>query len=87
MDLGRGIQKVGGEASDLFREGRWEQQILTYFRQFFEDLAYVADESHVEHAIGLIEYEYLDSTEIDRAPLQMIEQTTGRGDDDVGALP
>ena len=45
----------------------------------------VADEAHVEHAIGLVEDEDLDAAQVDRALPGMVEQAPGRRDDDVDA--
>ena len=45
----------------------------------------VADEAHVEHAVGLVEDEDLDRREVDGALAEVVEQAAGRGDDDVDA--
>ena len=52
-------------------------------RNFFDDSAHVGQETHVEHAIDFIEHENADVAEIQRALFQMIEQASGRRDDDV----
>ena len=43
------------------------------------------DESHVEHAVGLVEDEAIHVGEIDIALPYEVEQTPGRGDEDIGA--
>ena len=49
------------------------------------DAADVADEAHVEHAIGFVEHEEGDVAELHVAALDQVEQTAGRGDQDVDA--
>ena len=61
-------------------------------REDLEDATDVADEAHVEHAVGLVEDEDLDGGQVDGALADVVEQATGRGDDDVrpeaqGAAP
>jgi hypothetical protein len=52
-------------------------------REQREDLADVADEPHVQHAVRLIEHQDLDVRQVDRALADVVEQTAGRGDDDL----
>ena len=61
LDERRVVEEAVGEAADLVREGRREQQVLARRRQDREDLADVADEAHVEHPVGLVEDEDLDA--------------------------
>jgi len=42
-------------------------------------------EAHVEHAVGLVEDEHLDAVEARRSGAEVVEQASGRGDDDVDA--
>jgi hypothetical protein len=48
-------------APDLVREGRGEQQVLALLRQQGEHALDVADEAHVEHAVGFVEHQDLDA--------------------------
>ena len=82
----RRIEQRISEASDLFRHGRGEEHGLTRGRKQFADLANRFDESHVEHAIGLVEDEEFDLAEIDQSLLQEIDKTTWSRDKNVGAL-
>ena len=86
LDLGRPVQQACRELPDVGRERRREQQVLPFSGQRLDDLADVANEAHVEHAISLVEDEKFDRAEIDRALRQVIEKTPGRRDDDVHAL-
>ena len=54
-------------------------------RAAFDDAAHVGQKSHVEHPVGLVEHEKLDLVQPHRAAFEMVEQTSRRGDDDVGA--
>lgn len=47
------------------------------------DAAYRGQEAHVEHTVRLIEDQDLDTRKSDRAPLHVIEQPSGGGDEDV----
>ena len=87
LDRRRLVQEAAGERPDLLGERRREQQVLAAGGQDVEDAADVADEAHVEHAIGLVEDEDLDRREVDRPLADMIEQATGRGDDEVDPAP
>ena len=49
---------------DLVREGRREEQVLA-LRQQREDLLDVANEAHVEHAVGFVEDQDLDARQIE----------------------
>ena len=73
-------------AANFLRERRREQQVLPLGRQQREHAADVADETHVEHAIGLVEHEVANAAQVDVALVGVIEQPAGRRDDDVGAL-
>ena len=78
-------QEVVGEALDLRRHGRREEQRLAGEGQEFDDALDVGDEAHVEHAVGLVDDEDLDAVEEELAALEMIEHAAGRGDQHVGA--
>jgi len=55
---------------------------LTPFRQGGDDLAHIVDESHVEHAVRLIEHEDLDRSHVDGVSPHVIhESARGRHDD------
>ena len=54
------LQDAAREIADLVGEGRREQQVLPLRRQQREQLRMVADEAHVEHAVGFVEHQHLD---------------------------
>ena len=86
LDGERIVQQPVRERADLVRERRREQQVLALLRQHREHAADVADEAHVEHAVGLVEHEVADLREVHDALVDVVEQAPGRGDDDVHAL-
>ena len=83
-DAGRSSRPVG-QGSDLAREGRAEEQVLAVIRQQCQHLSDVADESHVEHSIGLVQHEDLDPAQVDGALAGVIEQSAGSGHHDLDA--
>ena len=58
---------------------------VAFARAFFHDAAHVGQKTHVEHAVGFVEHEKFHLVQLQRALFQMIEQSSGRGDDDVRA--
>ena len=68
------------------RHGGREQQRLPLRRELGDDLTDVADEAHVEHAVGFVEHEHLDFAETNRVALDQIEQAARRGDQHVDAV-
>ena len=79
------VQQPLGQPANVVRVGGGEQQVLPLRRQQLDDLADVVDESHVEHAIGLIEHQHLHLGEIHAALLREIEQPAGSRHQDVAA--
>ena len=55
-------------------------------RAFFHDAADVGQKAHVQHAVGFVEDKVLDLVEAAGAAAHVIEQPSGRGDDDVHAV-
>ena len=80
IDRSRVVQQAAGQFADFRREGGREHQVLPLLGQQRDDLADVADEAHVEHAVGFVEDENLDGREVDRALLHVVEQTARRRD-------
>ena len=78
------LEELGDETGDLRRHGGREEQRLTAGRQQLADLFDVRNEAHVQHAVGLVDDEDLDTHQHQLAALEMIEHTAGRGDQDVG---
>jgi hypothetical protein len=67
------------------RVSRGEEQGLTGEGNKLHDALDVGDEPHVEHPVGLVDHEKLDTGEQELAPLEMIEQAPWRRDQHVDA--
>ena len=81
-----GVHQEGvGEAADLGRHRRREEQRLADSRQQPDDALDIGDEAHVEHAVGLVDHQDLDVREQDLAALEQIDEAPGRGDHHVDA--
>ena len=85
-DLDRIAQHLPGEFNDRLRHGRREKQSLTVFRNLRDNLLDVANKAHVEHPVGFIENQTFNTIQTQRVGLQEIEQTAGRGDQDIDAV-
>ena len=70
---------------DLLGERGGEQQVLPLLRQQGKNASDVADEAHVEHAIGLVQHQDLDAAQVDGLLLHVVEQPTRRGDQNLDA--
>ena len=90
--LGVTCRKVGlrrkplGELADVVGVGSREHEVLALLRQHLEDALDVADEAHVEHAVGFVEDEDLHFGERHGALFAQVEQPAGRRDQDVAAV-
>ena len=85
FDAGRVVEEGLGQFADVVGEGGREEQALLLLGHHREDLADVADEAHVEHAIGFVEDENLDCREIDGTLLHVVEQAPRGRDQNVDA--
>src|SRR5450830_55459 len=86
FDHGRCVEQAIGQRLDFVGEGRREQQVLTLLRQCCQHFTDVADETHVEHAVGFVEYQNLHVAQIDSVLLHVVEQAARCGHQDVNAL-
>ena len=85
LDLLGVLENFRGKLGDVVRHRRREQQGLPVLGHRGRDATDVADEAHVEHAIGFVEDEEADLSELHVAALDQVEQTARRGDQDVDA--
>ncbi len=85
IDEHRFCQKLLGEAPDLSRHRGGKHGRAALVRDHARDLLDVADEAHVEHAVGFVENERLHARKIAAAHVDVIEQAAGRGNEDVHA--
>src|SRR5205807_405622 len=71
-----------GQDLDLRQHRRGEEEGLAVPRKRIDNPADVREESHVEHAIRLVEDEDLEAAKVDVAPGHVVEETAGGCDDD-----
>ena len=81
---------VGGVALDELLDrrrhgGREKQRLAAGGGSAGEDALDVVAETHVEHAVGLVENDELDRVELERAALHVVHHAAGRADHDLGA--
>lgn len=79
------LQEVRGKALNLLRPRCTEHERLTVRTNLADDLADLRLETHVEHAVGLVENEVSDAAEVRLLRLEHVDETAGRGDDDLHA--
>ena len=84
-DLFRVVQVVAGDAANRVRHRRGEQRHLLRLGRVLEDALHVLLEAHVEHLVRLVEHEELQVGDVQRALLQVVDHTTRRTHDDLGA--
>ena len=87
VDRRRRLEHFLRELSDRRWHRRAEEQRLAFGsrRQVLQHTPDVGEEAHVEHAIGFVQDEILQTAEFCVRRAEMIEQPAGRGDDDVDA--
>ena len=85
LDPHRVVQELLADPSDLGRHRRREEKSLPGEGNKLADPLDVRDETHVEHAVGLVDDEQLDAGQQQLAALDMVEQAAGRRDQHVDA--
>ncbi|OIQ77342.1 hypothetical protein GALL_409680 [mine drainage metagenome] len=85
-DEARIVQQAFRQFLDLVGEGGGEQQVLALFRQHYEYFLDVADEAHVQHAVGFVQHQDFDAGQVQCALSEVVEQAAGGGDQDVQGL-
>src|SRR5690606_14619275 len=68
---------------------RWhggrEKQCLAFGGEFGDYFFYIMDETHVEHPVGLVEYENADVAQGNKPLVHQVEQAARRSDQNFGA--
>ena len=77
LDEARTIQQPIGERLDGVGERSAEKQVLPPPWQQGHQALDVVDETHVEHAVRLVQHEYLDLPEVDGLARDVVEQPSG----------
>ena len=85
LDDDRLAQILPRQRFDFGRHRRAEEQRLPVARDLRDDAVDLRREAHVEHAVRFVEHQHLEIVEDDVLPLEMVDQSTRRRDDDVDA--
>ena len=72
-------------SADVAVERGREQDRLAVRRDEIEQLAHLRQEAHVGHAVGFVDDDDLDTVELDRPPLDQVDQAARAGHEDVDA--
>src|SRR5690606_12355478 len=78
------MQELFGQLGYFRRHGSREEQGLTRKWNEFADTLDIRDETHVEHAVCLVDDENFNTGQEQFAALKVIEQATGRCDKNIG---
>ena len=82
----RFVQQLRSQIADLLAEGGREQQALLFFWNQGQHFFHVVDETHVEHAVGFVEYQHLHGGEVQKTLLLQVQQTARGGHQNVHAF-
>ena len=77
---------VAGEHADIAFEGGREEQRLAVFRGAVEQPSHLRQETHVGHAVGLVDHDHLHLVQVDVALVDQVGEAAGAGDEHVHAL-
>ena len=83
-DLDRILEVVLGDAPDLRRHRGREQGDLSFGRCLGQNRLDVVDETHAQHFICFVEDQRGQSRQVQRAAIQMIDDTSWRANHDMG---
>ena len=86
VDLHGVAQQLVGELHDRRGQGGGEEQRLAVLRDDGQHFLDIGEESHVEHAVCLIQHEVLEVGESGKGAPHVVEEAAGAGDDHVHAL-
>lgn len=74
------------EFHNLWRHRRREKEGLFLLREGGDELLHIVNESHIEHAVSLVEDKYLDIRERNMLLVHEVEETTWRCHEDIDSL-
>ena len=87
LQMQRLAQHLGDHlAQYLAAAGGGEQQGLLAVGAFVGDALDVLGEAQIEHAVGLVQHQHLDTIELEAAGVEVLHQPAGGGDQQVGLL-
>ena len=80
------VQIALGNALYLLTHGGREEQCVAVFGNTLQDGVDALCESHVEHLVGLVEYDIIYVVQLGDATVHEVDEATGCGNDNLGAL-
>ena len=83
VDLNEVLEEISGESADLLGPSSRPHESLTVRANLLNDLANLGLETHVQHAISLVEHQVSDTTQVGLTSLKHVNQTTGGGNADL----
>ena len=86
IDLGRVVKDLAGEVANLYRHGGGEEQVLPFQGQVGYDLHDIVIKPHVQHPIGFVQDEVLQSGYLYIAHIEVGDHAAGCADNDIGPL-
>ena len=84
-DLQRIMQQLAGQLGDVGWHGGGEEQVLPFHVHVRHDLADRRQEAEVEHLVGFVEHQDFGVLKLGVLFLEVIDQASRRGDEDVEA--
>ena len=85
-DFARRVHIVFGDAFYLRRHGCREKQHLPLGGHLFQNFIDTVGEAHVEHLVGFVHNDGADVVEMHHAPMNQVDKSARRGDDDMHAV-
>ena len=85
LDFDGVVEVLRGDLSDRRGHGCREQRNLFVLRGVSEDPLHVLGKTHLQHLVGLVKHQIVQMLKIQRAALEVIDDTARRADDDVRA--
>lgn len=86
VDLDEVSQEIGSHGSDLLGPGGGPHERLSVRANLTDNLSDLGLETHVQHAISLVENQVSNTAEVGLAALDHIDQTSGGGNADLDTL-
>ncbi len=83
VDARRILEGFLGHGVQIRRHRGREEHRLALGREMAQDAAQVGRESHVDHAVGFVQYQDFDEVQAQRQPVVEVEEATRRGDQEI----
>ena len=78
------VHNAAGKVGNLWRHRCREKNALTLFGHLGNNLHDVVGKAHIQHSVGFVEHEMSGAAQVEGAEVDVGDESTGSGDDDVG---